>query len=158
LPNIISLGDFKNSKTYKSVSSLFTLPYWDHNILRYNLDVMHIEKNVFDNLHDTLFNLDGKTKDNLKSRQDLEDMNIRQDLHPQEKPCSKWYLPPARYAMNKSERQAFCKVLRGITVPDGYLSHPVLEGKPNANHVRARISYSRTQQLHNMDIITQCSK
>jgi hypothetical protein len=32
-----------------------------------------------------------------------------------------------------------------------------LEGKPNANHVRARISYSRTQQLHNMDIITQCS-
>jgi hypothetical protein len=33
-----------------------------------------------------------------------------------------------------------------------------LEGKPNANHVRARISYSRTQQLHNMDIITQCSK
>jgi hypothetical protein len=38
------------------------------------------------------------------------------------------------------------------------LSHPVLEGKPNVNHVRARISYSRTQQLHNMDIITQCSK
>jgi hypothetical protein len=37
------------------------------------------------------------------------------------------------------------------------LSHPILEGKPNANHVRARISYSRTQQLHNMDIITQCS-
>jgi hypothetical protein len=28
------------------------------------------------------------------------------------------------------------------------LSHPVLEGKPNANHVRARISNSRTQQLH----------
>jgi hypothetical protein len=37
------------------------------------------------------------------------------------------------------------------------LSHPVLEGKPNVNHVRARISNSRTQQLHNMDIITQCS-
>jgi hypothetical protein len=38
-----------------------------------------------------------------------------------------------------------------------FLSHPVLEGKPNANHVHARISYSRTQQLHNMDIITRCS-
>jgi hypothetical protein len=37
------------------------------------------------------------------------------------------------------------------------LSHPVLEGKPNANHVRVRISNSRTQKLHNMDIITQCS-
>jgi hypothetical protein len=33
--------------------------------------------------------------------------------------------------------------------PDASLSHPVLEGKPNANHVRARISNSRTQQLHN---------
>jgi hypothetical protein len=29
------------------------------------------------------------------------------------------------------------------------VSHPVLEGKPNANHVRARISNSRTQKLHN---------
>jgi hypothetical protein len=38
-----------------------------------------------------------------------------------------------------------------------HLSHPVSEGKPNANHVRARISNSCTQQLHNMDIITQCS-
>jgi hypothetical protein len=28
------------------------------------------------------------------------------------------------------------------------VSHPVLEGKPNTNHVRARISYSRTQRLH----------
>jgi hypothetical protein len=35
------------------------------------------------------------------------------------------------------------------------MSHPVLEGKPNANHVRARISNSSTQQLHNMDIIAQ---
>jgi hypothetical protein len=29
------------------------------------------------------------------------------------------------------------------------LSHPVLEGKLNANHVRARIRNSRTQRLHN---------
>jgi hypothetical protein len=55
-----------------------------------------------------------------------------------------------------------CRLSRGSStawagVWAGALSHPVLEGKPNANHVRARISYSRTQQLHNMDIITQCS-
>jgi hypothetical protein len=43
-----------------------------------------------------------------------------------------------------------------VPVPAG-VSHPVLEGKPNANHVRARISNSRTRQLHNMDIITHCS-
>jgi hypothetical protein len=28
------------------------------------------------------------------------------------------------------------------------VSHPVLEGKPNTNHVRARIRNSRTQRLH----------
>jgi hypothetical protein len=31
---------------------------------------------------------------------------------------------------------------------DVLLSHPVLEGKPNANHARARIKNSRTQRLH----------
>jgi hypothetical protein len=38
-----------------------------------------------------------------------------------------------------------CFVLVGVFL----LSHPVLEGKPNANHVRARIRNSRTQRLHN---------
>jgi hypothetical protein len=52
----------------------------------------------------------------------------------------------------------FLAVAPFLPTADGpRLSHPVLEGKPNANHVRARISNSRTQQLHNMDIITQCS-
>jgi hypothetical protein len=56
--------------------------------------------------------------------------------------------------LDESDRQNLVDLL-----PDNpaLLSHPVLEGKPNANHVCARISNSRTQQLHNMDIITQCS-
>ena len=61
-----------------------------------------------------------KSKDNLEARKDLKEMNIREDLHPQEKPSGKFYLPPARFAMSKTERQAFCKVLQGIKVPDGY--------------------------------------
>jgi hypothetical protein len=32
--------------------------------------------------------------------------------------------------------------------PPSRVSHPVLEGKPNANHVHARIRNSRTQRLH----------
>jgi hypothetical protein len=58
-----------------------------------------------------------------------------------------------------------CFVLNQVTSAKGdktpyegwKVSHPVLEGKPNENHVRARIGNSRTQQLHIMDIITQCS-
>ena len=36
-------------------SSIFwDLPYWRSNIIRYNLDVMHIEKNVFENVFNTV--------------------------------------------------------------------------------------------------------
>jgi hypothetical protein len=37
----------------------------------------------------------------------------------------------------------------GMALTHRKLSHPVSEGKPNANHVRARIRNSRTQRLHN---------
>lgn len=86
LDDTAAIEDFKKSKTYKGKSSLFTsLPYWDTNLLRHNLDVMHIEKNVCDNIYGTLLNLDGKSKDNLQARQDLKEMNIREELHPEKK-------------------------------------------------------------------------
>nr|XP_025876510.1 uncharacterized protein LOC107279079 isoform X1 [Oryza sativa Japonica Group]XP_025876511.1 uncharacterized protein LOC107279079 isoform X1 [Oryza sativa Japonica Group] len=117
LDEINAIGDFKKSKTYKAVSSLFTLPYWDGNLLRHNLDVMHIEKNVCDNIYGILLNLEGKSKDNLQVRLDLKEMNIRGELHPQQRTSSKFYLPPASFTMSKSEKQLFCKVLRDIKVP-----------------------------------------
>ncbi|CAN6919019.1 unnamed protein product, partial [Brassica oleracea] len=42
---------------------------------------MHIEKNFFDNLMNTVLNIQGKTKDNLKSRLDLVDICDRSELH-----------------------------------------------------------------------------
>jgi hypothetical protein len=33
---------------WKKKSIFFRLPYWKDNLLRHNLDVMHIEKNVMD--------------------------------------------------------------------------------------------------------------
>ena len=41
------------------------------NLIRHNLDVMRIEKNVFENIFNTVMNVDRKTKDNAKSRLDL---------------------------------------------------------------------------------------
>lgn len=68
---------------WKKKSIFFSLPYWEHNLLRHNLDMMHIEKNVFDNFIGTLLNLDNRSKDNLKARLDLVDLGIRPELHPQ---------------------------------------------------------------------------
>jgi hypothetical protein len=47
------------------------LSYWKTNLLRHNLDVMHIEKNVFENIFNTVMDVKGKTKDNIKARLDI---------------------------------------------------------------------------------------
>ncbi|KAA0067413.1 putative transposase [Cucumis melo var. makuwa] len=50
-------------------------------LLRHKLDVMHIEKNVRDNLVGTLLNIEEKMKDTTNARLDLQDLKIRKDLH-----------------------------------------------------------------------------
>ncbi|KAF5465237.1 hypothetical protein F2P56_015262 [Juglans regia] len=62
-------------------SIFFKLPYWVTLCLRHNLDVMHIEKNICDNILCTLMNIPGKTKDNIDSRRDLEIFQFRKELH-----------------------------------------------------------------------------
>ena len=66
LPNKRKRGD-EALTVWKKISIFFTLPYWEDHVLRHNLDVMHIEKNVVDNIIGTLLNLNGKIKDNLKA-------------------------------------------------------------------------------------------
>jgi len=49
-------------------SIFWELPYWKTNLLRHNLDVMHIEKNMFENIFNIVMDVKGKTKDNIKAR------------------------------------------------------------------------------------------
>lgn len=89
-------------------SILFTLPYWQYNVLRHNLDVMPIEKNVCDNIIGTLLHLEGKSKDNDEAHYDLIDMNIRSQLHPKmHQSKGKRYLPRACYQMTSNEKETF---------------------------------------------------
>ncbi|CAM9001280.1 unnamed protein product [Rhodiola kirilowii] len=69
------------------VSILYQLPYWRTLRQEYLLDVMHIEKNVFDNIIGTILGLQGKTKDDVKAREGLEKQGIRKELWWKEK-CS----------------------------------------------------------------------
>ena len=50
---------------WKKLSIFFDLPYWKDNMIRHNLDVMHIEKNICESIVAILLNLE-KTKDNKK--------------------------------------------------------------------------------------------
>ena len=73
-----AVGDLHN---WHKKNIFWDLPYWEDHLLRHNLDVMHIEKNFFDNLMNTILNVQGKTKDNLKSRLNLVDICARSELH-----------------------------------------------------------------------------
>jgi len=90
-----------------------------NNLLHHNLDVMHIEKNVCDNVVYTLLNQGKKSKDNLKARNDLKDWGVRPDLWPD---ANNRYLP-AIYTLTKENKHIFLKTLKNITVPDGYSSN-----------------------------------
>jgi hypothetical protein len=49
-------------------SIFLEISYWKTNLLHHNLDVMHIEKNLFENIFNTVMDVKGKKKDNIKAR------------------------------------------------------------------------------------------
>lgn len=48
--------------------------------MRHNLDVMHIEKNECDTLVGTILDIEGKSKDTIEARLDLEQIGIMEAL------------------------------------------------------------------------------
>ena len=68
-------------KVWKTRSVFWDLEYWPKLDTPHCLDQMHICKNVLKSLLATLMNMLDKTKDGPKARRDLEDLNIRADLH-----------------------------------------------------------------------------
>ena len=82
------------------------LPYWSSLLLRHNLDVMHMEKNVCDSLLGTIINLDGKLKDTNNARFDLANLNIRPELH-MVKDGTKWIKSVVEFTISIVDRQNF---------------------------------------------------
>ena len=110
----------KDSWLKKSI--FFKLPYWRTLLLRHNLDVMHIEKNVCESIIGSLMNTLEKIKDNLKSRLDLKVMGIREELHPI--PYGEYLeLPSACYTLSVNEHKVFCKFVKEVKFLDGYSSN-----------------------------------
>ncbi|XP_021728453.1 uncharacterized protein LOC110695539 [Chenopodium quinoa] len=98
-------------------SIFYNLEYWEHNLLRHNLDVMHIEKNVCDNILNTLLNTD-KSRDKKDDRDALQGCGIKPHLWVQDN-----HMPSTSYSMSVEEKERFLKVLQKLRVPDGYGSN-----------------------------------
>jgi len=105
---------------WRRKSIFWDLSYWEYNSIRHCLDMMHIEKNVCDNILFTVLDEKNKTKDNLQARKDLQVMGIRRTLHPY--PNSSKF-PTACFKMKLQEKDKFLKVLKNVIVPDGYTSN-----------------------------------
>ncbi|XP_058185780.1 uncharacterized protein LOC131303006 [Rhododendron vialii] len=114
--------DSEDKQMWKKRSILFDLSYWEELPIRQNLDVMHIIKNIIESIIGTLLGIDGKSKDGLNAHKDMQHLEIRHDLHPQDR-VSRTYLPPASYTLSKDEKEIFCKRLFDLKVPDGYSSN-----------------------------------
>ena len=68
-------------KIWKTRSVFWDLEYWPILDTPHSLDQMHITKNILESLLGTLMNMPKSTKDGPKARKDLQDLNIREDLH-----------------------------------------------------------------------------
>ncbi|KAI5329842.1 hypothetical protein L3X38_029239 [Prunus dulcis] len=100
----------------------FELPYWSKLKLRHNLDVMHVEKNVFDTLVGTILDIEGKTKDTIKARLDLERMGIRRGLW-MNRDSDKARRDLAFFSMKPNDKKEFLKFVSSVKFSDGYASN-----------------------------------
>ncbi|KAK7244185.1 hypothetical protein RIF29_39003 [Crotalaria pallida] len=107
---------------WKKRSIFFELPYWKSLLVRHFLDVMHIEKNIFESLIGTLLNILGKTKDGINARLDLIKMGLRKELRPIKR-GKRTYLPPTAHTLSRKEKIVFCETLHKAKVPEGYSSN-----------------------------------
>ncbi|XP_027182187.1 uncharacterized protein LOC113780602 [Coffea eugenioides] len=106
-------GNPKLPFNWKKRSIFFDLPYWKDNVLRHNLDFMHIEKNVCENIWGTLLDIEDKAKDHYNSRRDLREMGIRKELHPIETEPGKQLMPIAlKKTLPKSVRYPLIRLSR----------------------------------------------
>lgn len=112
------------SHNWTKICSFWELPYWHNNLIRHNLDVMHIEQNVFNNVFNTVMDIKGKSKDNVKARRDVAEYCNRDKLHLYfDRRTNKTKMPKAKYVLSRNEKKAVCTWVRDLKLPDGYASN-----------------------------------
>ena len=86
------------------------------------LDVMHVEKNVFDNIMNTVMEID-RTKDNGKARMDLQKYYRHLELNLQQLGDGRLCKPKASYTLSSTQRQDMYRWVQELKIPDNYASN-----------------------------------
>jgi len=104
-------------------SIFWDLPYWKHQLLWHKLDVMHIEKNFYENIINTVMDVPGKSKDNARTRLDIEELCVREELHLRTRENGNSYKSKAKFALSAQQRRSWCEWFCALSLPDGYCSN-----------------------------------
>ena len=86
--------------------------YWEVLDVRHAIDVMHLTKNFCVNL--IAFLGVYEKKDTVEARQELQCMEERDALHPQQRDNGREYLSPASYTLSKKEKESMFDCLSSI--------------------------------------------
>ncbi|KAL0297752.1 UNVERIFIED_CONTAM: hypothetical protein Sradi_6827300 [Sesamum radiatum] len=82
---------------------------------------MHIEKNVFDNIFNTVMDIEGKTKDNQNAHKDLKNICNGPELEVDERRSNA--TPKVAFTLTKEQKKKICEWVRGLRFLDGYASN-----------------------------------
>ena len=74
----------------------------------------------FDNVFNTILDVTGKSKDNLKARKDVRDLCRRLELEPDDTDTR---YAKACYTLNHAKKQVLLDWLKTVKFPDGYASN-----------------------------------
>ncbi|KAL0331781.1 UNVERIFIED_CONTAM: hypothetical protein Sangu_1723600 [Sesamum angustifolium] len=95
------------------------LPYCSMLMIRHNLNVIHIKKNVFDDIFNTVMNIKEKTKDNMNTRRDLKIICNHPELELDKGRPN--VMTKAVYTMAKEQKRRVCEWICGLKFPYGYV-------------------------------------
>lgn len=120
--------------------------------IRNLLDVMHVEKNVAENLLKTLFG----EKDGPNVRLDMERRGIRPHLWVRRVPgpVPRVFIPDAPYVLSKAQRELFLDVLRSLKLPSYY------SGNLRSKITKGKLSGLKSHDFHVLlqDILPICMR
>ena len=113
---------------------------------RHAFDGMHLTKNVYESALGILMAHKGKGKDSLETRQGLQEMNVRRELHAIVQADGKNKLPVASWTLQKDEKEKIYSFSDELKVPTGYSSN--IKRLVNTKELKFNMSCMKAHDCH----------
>ena len=110
---------------------------------------MYIEKNIYDNIIDTVLNISEKITDGTKAPFDLQKMKIRSELYLVHR-GERYFMLPACYSLFEEEKKNFCEWFKIVNFFDAYalnVSRCVENNDGNISDMKSHDSHVMMQYL-----------